>query len=846
MANYYGNRLVKFISPQCDKMFFMELGGREEELKDLLATILNIPQNELKGIKDAHNNYYTFSSAIRNHNLTNTYSQYYTIVLSNAFNGYNQMKRSSSLNLNALSSNFNQVFDNKRKKTDNALQCNQQSFKQEQLLMQLEMNKLLNAKDIEKIQMKMKEEQNKDIIALLNNYNGYDLNILANKALDLINSKNDQEINNNNNSKCYQLSDSQIIQSIDIHFEDKHDIKLLKKLLSFDNEVIKNVFEEYQDNKNKIRLIDKLKQIVIKYKDKLNSNSESIPSSVSSRKQHQYNKDLNINNNYNSIVNKLSFDQRAVLEHSRYSFKNYYQLFELDKNFFHSNNENNSINLIKKYCNEFIQKNIFAYFTQEEIDKYNIIVNDVENNKDIIKAFEIFRTQGFNINELKTNIKGILQHIISQDNKNMMIKNNDLKQNLKNNDIIEADNKMNVNKDSPSYQKNFSLNHPKSQRYNENNKAIFNKKISSEKINEETLHKEYPESNKKLNEFIKVISSFPFEENSKSNLLKLVSEKDESMMKIFENYKKNKMSLTKTILVTVLKDKRLVNNNSKGNNDSNSNSDLIKNISKNLNQINNCSTTNQRTEIPNSSSTLNDVIAYFEKEKMISLGESAFIKKRYQNNDEMLLSFWEVYKKSDGELVDFIESLKTFITKHHEKNTNSPEPVGSKTPISIANTKKDLINLFRSKEKKESEVIKKKQKQIITLLLNEELMESSAESFLNMKIEEKDQMISSVFEVFSVTRDHRDFIESLNLIKEIMYNKDSNSNDPLAQCMNILNTILQKSNFNNNQKELLRELLLQSNQTILSTVELYETEKDIDEALETLAMSLKKRNKLNR
>ena len=81
MNSFFNNRLIKLISPISDDVFTLELDGNENELRDLIATILNISPSSVKGIRDSYGNYYTLSSAINNTHLTSEYSLFYFIVL---------------------------------------------------------------------------------------------------------------------------------------------------------------------------------------------------------------------------------------------------------------------------------------------------------------------------------------------------------------------------------------------------------------------------------------------------------------------------------------------------------------------------------------------------------------------------------------------------------------------------------------------------------------------------------------------------------------------------------------------------------------------------------------------
>ena len=78
---FYLNRIIKLISPLTCQTFKIELNGEENELRELLAAILEINPKEIKGLRDSYNNYYTLSSIIKNPNINNNPYNYYTVVI---------------------------------------------------------------------------------------------------------------------------------------------------------------------------------------------------------------------------------------------------------------------------------------------------------------------------------------------------------------------------------------------------------------------------------------------------------------------------------------------------------------------------------------------------------------------------------------------------------------------------------------------------------------------------------------------------------------------------------------------------------------------------------------------
>ena len=114
MNNFFENRIIKLISPINNECFTIELSGDENELKELIATIINVPSSSIKGIKDSFDNYYTLSCAIKNPRLNSNFSSSYLIVINNnnLFNdNYSNKNQKKDLNYSKTqiihNSNFN-------------------------------------------------------------------------------------------------------------------------------------------------------------------------------------------------------------------------------------------------------------------------------------------------------------------------------------------------------------------------------------------------------------------------------------------------------------------------------------------------------------------------------------------------------------------------------------------------------------------------------------------------------------------------------------------------------------------------------------------------------------------
>ena len=116
----YMNRIIKLISPITCQTFKIELNGEEEEMRELLGTILEINPKSIKGLRDSFNNYYTISSAVKNPLLNTDPYNYYTVVIKgNGQNNNLKYIKYPSLNLASRDQmsnsqiNYEKNFENK-------------------------------------------------------------------------------------------------------------------------------------------------------------------------------------------------------------------------------------------------------------------------------------------------------------------------------------------------------------------------------------------------------------------------------------------------------------------------------------------------------------------------------------------------------------------------------------------------------------------------------------------------------------------------------------------------------------------------------------------------------------
>ena len=155
------------------------------------------------------------------------------------------------------------------------------------------------------------------------------------------------------------------------------------------------------------------------------------------------------------------------------------------------------------------------------------------------------------------------------------------------------------------------------------------------------------------------------------------------------------------------------------------------------------------------------------------------------------------------------DSKKDKITK----NKNSDLSV---TPEIIKQSKKDLSFFLHNEEKIENKILIK-QKEIISLLHKEDCFDEETFEIINKKIEQNDRALFSAFEVYAVSQDHIEFIETLKLIADL-YNSHKES----------FYILLNHSSFNSSQKEQLENLFNSKNNKLINALEKYENNFDKD------------------
>ena len=212
------------------------------------------------------------------------------------------------------------------------------------------------------------------------------------------------------------------------------------------------------------------------------------------------------------------------------------------------------------------------------------------------------------------------------------------------------------------------------------------------------------------------------------------------------------------------------------------------------------------------------------KEKVILTNDQIKILENNYPNDEQLKIIIDNYFQKKISLSEFKIALNNYINVRNNKKKktikipklksdkiNIKNEDFSKTPETIKKSKQGLSCFLCNKENK----ILNKQKEIISLLFKEDCLDEYTYSIINKKIERDDKALIAAFEVYAVSQDHIEFIETLKLIAEL-YNSHKES----------FYIHLNKCSLNASQKDELDNLFKEKNKELINALEKYESNYD--------------------
>ena len=338
---YYMNRIIKLISPLTCQTFKIELNGEENELRELLATILEINPKSIKGLRDSYNNYYTLSSAVKNPHINTDPYNYYTVVIKGivpnhdlkymkypSFNIFkrdriNSFSNSNDSGINYRNNLINKTLDyyNNDEDVDNAnnlgyLYHKNNNIKNDDYYNNKEFLKF--AEDLYKknyidynLERKLKKlikENNKEVISILNSY----LKLNSNKSFDEL-AKKIQPVITSGSKKSENLEESKQNSSSSPSENSKSSKKEKKSKKNKDikdnkdnkekiNNKKKNINKKQEKQSDEEKILDDVKlnfskEKYLKLKELLEKKDKEIIKII---------KAFEKNNDYNHLLSKLS------------------------------------------------------------------------------------------------------------------------------------------------------------------------------------------------------------------------------------------------------------------------------------------------------------------------------------------------------------------------------------------------------------------------------------------------------------------------------------------------------------------------------------------------------------
>ena len=430
----YDNRIVKLISPINNEILKIDLSGDENELKDLIGSIINVTPSSIKGLKDNFGNYYTISSAIKSPFLKFNSNSLFLIVLNNNYhnlnysplnndkfkkksffdtlnNNYNDnIKKEINIQNNKSSDNImkNKTFVNNKynniKKQNSTNLINDINIK---IASELLKEKYIDQKMYNQLKQFILEE-NPEILTLFKLYNlhGKNLNKLSKQikpVLDGILESTRKKQNDENLNLLY----NQILDSLENEIKSKNDIALLRRLLICDNQQIIKVMENYKNDNDKNILLDNLKIILKKFRGRFSvPNNNQITSN-----DPKLNKIIKIEK---KILKCFSNEETFKID-CIYLFKydmsrlNNQQKLDLFNHVFKIKNSEmitqNSKSCIKEYYQNYVLTILFPDFTTKQTNIYNDLVNSDDEN-----MINFFRELIEN-NDIKNFTENVLNYI---------------------------------------------------------------------------------------------------------------------------------------------------------------------------------------------------------------------------------------------------------------------------------------------------------------------------------------------------------------------------------------------------------------------------------------------------
>ena len=928
--------MIKLLLPN-NKFINIQISGDENELKDLLSTVIDVSPNQIKGIKDSEGNYFTLSSAIKNFNIlqindniyyelilgkdkknetqnnlslstddknsrnnfflnnspkvgnyyanyyingkkmyslpenNNNFSNSYSNINNNTLNNINKPFNNNNLNtlynktFNNTSINFNS-FNNLKFKDENFYKPNL-SFEEIRKISQQDLqlfssyllkfleSKLINEEmlfDLNKMMTENNEELYKQFLKFkqgiitreifLQNLISIYQKIESTKIEKSISKKKViKNITDTENEKEYR---EKIYEKMKEYFQGEN-LNIIRLMLKYENESIMEAINDFKINEDINFLIEAFQKSIVRYKKKSIIQTPKFPLNILTNNLKQ-NKDIDfprskerhntspqgiieneLTNNKKLIeikkkryhskktIKRISTHIQKLLENKNkiiFDFilnhdKDEYQSF---RNIYIQNIKSNNLGKeLNDQCQRYVDKEIRNYGKRNhiQISNFNIdILNKllIENNFDILKAYNNFNKHN-SINELCKELLFIINNF-----------------------------KYNVNSD----RYNYSSDDENENDNEESNESENNSNDDTNNNNNENL--KHNKEGKLIDNFINNLNKLQIRKKEIENIIMLINSKNSKIYKIINEYKK-----TKNILLYGEKIKDLLKENTnfsflttikrkdspkKAFNNIIISKRSFENNKKNFSKKNPYFKTTNSEKVFNTLNDNNYIKKYEKYISELSLSDSKviFLKKKLTSKNNILKSILEDYHNKKITKTNFEEKINSFLKKE-SKNNYKTIKTKQNTPEALKESK-DKLYWFIHPEVVKSKNILNKQKEIILLLYREFCIDKNTYDIINKKIEGDDKGLISAFEVYAVTKDHNEFIETLRLISDL----NENYKGHFYHLINL-------SNFSFSHKDKLINLYNERNESLFKILKNYDENEDKENALSEMKYLIHKK-----
>ena len=784
----------------------------ETDIKGLLSTITNISTTRIKGIRDSKGNYFTLSSLTKNIKLFQPNEEiYYELVIRNENNSLinNKYQNKNSQKINKIVKNQEHLFEKYFGKTNTFHKRTTSMNELSHFDFQKFSNYLLeylSKKQIGENQFfelnKMMNEKNKELITQFQFFlNGKITNenflILLNllyenrvkKKIFIPKDKIKKEINENNNED--------ILEKMKNFFQNE-DFEILKDIITYENSDI--LIRKYKNEGNLSQLIIFFQEEIQKFKKVVKpKKSESSLNLNDKLKLQKKTSDKKNGKRHNSVPDNVIMQEKNNLK------KDNITEFNIENEKGNENNDNNIekknkksekiFSKIKKHLNEPF-KYLLLYFFENNKDEYNEISQVYLENKKL----KIKTNKPLNEYCIKFIDKEITNYINKKNYRFSEKKFKILHSLFDNNDPILLKPFQEFNKNNNPIK---SLVKELISITKKKKKSLINKKNNE---NEQKENKKDNYNDLPIDDFLKNIIKIKITNEEKEEINELIKQDNEEIKNIIIEYTNN----NNNIFSIEDKIKKLLNPSKY--------KFLLKNSSEN--NIENKKITNDLDEFKKLIQNLS-----------FNNNEITFLIEQYSKKNTMLLSIFNIYQ-NDSNLEEFIESINIFLkqelkiispkNKKKINNNNNNNRDFTKTPEAVK-ASKDKLYLLMNPNIIKSQNVLIKQKEIISLLFQENCIDEKVYNIIDKKINEDDNGLISAFEVYAVTKDHHEFIETLNIIGSLSENYKS-----------LFYQLINKSKFSHTEKDDLIQLYNSKNKKLYNILKIYDEDNDKSKAINSM------------